>query len=58
MWHGDLVPQEWVDAVMLSPYKGKGSRSNCGDYRGISLLEVVGSLLQSPVELTDKMDLS
>ena len=26
VWHGDLVPQDWVDAIMLSLYKSKGSK--------------------------------
>ena len=29
---------------MLPLYKGKGSKTNCGDYRGISLLEAVGKV--------------
>ena len=29
---------------MLSLYKGKGSKSSCGDYRGISFLEAVGKI--------------
>ena len=41
VWHGDPVLQDWVDAIMLPLYKGKGSKSNCGNYRGISLLEAV-----------------
>ena len=41
VWHDDPVPQDWVDAIMLPLYKGKGSKTNCGDYRGISLLEGV-----------------
>ena len=44
VWHGDPVPQDWVDAIMLPLYKGKGSKENCGDYRGISLLEAVGKV--------------
>ena len=30
---------------MVSLYKGKGSKSECGDHRGISLLEAVGKVL-------------
>ena len=44
VWHGDPVPQDWVDGIMLPLYKGKGSKTNCGDYRGISLLEAVGKV--------------
>ena len=42
--HGNPVPKDWADAIVLSLYKGKGSKSNCGDYRGISLLEAVGKV--------------
>ena len=45
VWHGDSVPQDWIDAIMVSLYKGKGSKSECGDHRGISLLEAVGKVL-------------
>ena len=38
VWQGKLAPQDWVDAILLSLFKGKGSKSECGDYRGISLL--------------------
>ena len=34
---GVPVPQDWIDAILISLYKGKGSKSDCGDYRGISL---------------------
>ena len=54
VWNGDPTPQDWVDAIVLSLYKGKCSKSNCGDHRGISFLGAVGKDL---VELTDKVDL-
>ena len=44
VWNSNPVPQDWVDAIMLPLYKGKGSKTNCGDYRGISLLEAVGKV--------------
>ena len=44
VWRGDPVLQDWVDAFMLPLYKGKGSKPNYGDYRGISLLEAVGKV--------------
>ena len=57
IWHDDPVPRDWVDVIMLPLYKSKGSKSNSGDYRGISLLEAVGKVsLQGPVEPTDKVD--
>ena len=44
VWHGEPVPQDWVDAILISLYKGKGKKSKCGSYRGISLLEAVGKV--------------
>ena len=44
VWKGAPVPQDWIDAILISIYKSKGSKSVCGDYRGISLLESVGKV--------------
>jgi hypothetical protein len=44
VWLGAPVPQDWIDAILISLYKGKGLKSVCGDYRGISLLEAVGKV--------------
>ena len=41
---GDPIPQDWIDAILISLYKGKGSKNVCGQYRGISLLEAVGKV--------------
>ena len=37
------VPQDWRDAILLSLYK-RGSKSDCSNLRGISLLSIVGKL--------------
>ena len=44
VWRGHPVPQDWIDAILISLYKGKGPKSMCGSYRGISLLEAVGKV--------------
>ena len=44
VWRGAPVPQDWIDAILISVFKGKGQKSVCGDYRGISLLEAVGKV--------------
>ena len=41
--HG-VVPENWGSAVIFPLYKGKGERTKCKNYRGISLLSVVGKL--------------
>ncbi len=40
---GRGAPQDWRDAVLVSIYKG-GAKSECGNFRGISLLSVVGKM--------------
>ena len=45
VWTRETVPADWRDAVMVVLYKGKGSRDDCGNYRGIALLSAVGKVL-------------
>ena len=39
-----VVPEDWRSAVILPLYNDKGERSECMNYRGISLLSVVGKI--------------
>ena len=43
-WDRGEVPRDWREAVMLLVYKGKGDKRECSNYRGISVLKVVGKL--------------
>ena len=43
-WTKGQVPEDWTKAVIVPIYKGKGSQQDCKNYRGISLLSVVGKL--------------
>ena len=43
VWNGGEIPQEWKDATIKVLYK-KGDRSNCNNFRGISLLSHVGKV--------------
>ena len=45
MWEEEAIPQEFRDATIVSLYKNKGSKSDCGNYRGISLLSIAGKIL-------------
>ena len=36
-----VVPEYWRSAVIVPLYKGKGERTECKNYRGISLLNVL-----------------
>jgi len=35
VWEYETVPEEWHQGRIISLYKGKGSRSDCCNYRGI-----------------------
>ena len=39
-----VVPVDWVIACMVPLYKGKGDVHECNNFRGISLLSVVGKV--------------
>uniref|UniRef100_A0A2C9LZY7 Reverse transcriptase domain-containing protein n=1 Tax=Biomphalaria glabrata TaxID=6526 RepID=A0A2C9LZY7_BIOGL len=41
-WEQGMVPQELKDFNIVTIYKNKGDRSDCNNYRGISLLSIVG----------------
>ena len=39
-----MMPDDFRDALIFSLYKKKGSKSDCGNYRGIFLLSVAGKI--------------
>lgn len=43
-WEEGAVPQDLRDAKIVTLYKNKGERSDCNNYRGISLLSIVGKV--------------
>ena len=43
-WEVGRVPGDWVLAVIVPLYKGKGCRDVCKSYRGISLLSIPGKV--------------
>ena len=45
VWQDEEVPQEFKDAAIVPIYKKKGDRTDCGNYRGISLLSIAGKIL-------------
>ncbi|XP_038064973.1 uncharacterized protein LOC119735349 [Patiria miniata] len=46
-WNKGAVSQDMCDAKIVTLYKNKGDRSDCYNYRGISLLNTVGKVLGS-----------
>ena len=43
-WAEGEVPQDMRDTKIVTLYKNKGDRSDCNNYRGISLLSIVGKI--------------
>jgi hypothetical protein len=39
------MPQDFRDATIVARFKNKGSRTDCGNYNGISLLSIAGIIL-------------
>ena len=39
-----VVPEYWMSALIAPLYKGKGERTECSNYRGISPVSEVGKM--------------
>ena len=39
-----VMTEDWKSAMIVPLYKGKGERTKCKNYRGISLLSMVGKI--------------
>ena len=46
-WKEETFPQDMRDDNIVTLYKNKGDRRDCNNYRGISLLSVVGKVFCS-----------
>ena len=44
VWKEEVVPDEWHQGIIIPLYKEKGSKSECSNYRGITLLSVPGKV--------------
>ena len=44
VWKEEVVPEEWHQGIIIPLYKGKGSKSECSNYRGITLLSMPGKV--------------
>ena len=43
-WEQGKLPRDLRDAVIVTLYKNKGEKSNCSNYRGITLLSIAGKI--------------
>ena len=44
-WEQGNLPQDLRDAIIITLYKNKGEKSDCSNYRGITLLSIAGKIL-------------
>lgn len=44
-WEQSKLPQDLRDAVIITLYKNTGEKSDCSNYRGITLLSIAGKVL-------------
>jgi Reverse transcriptase (RNA-dependent DNA polymerase) len=44
VWETGEIPADWRKGIILPLYKGKGDRTECKNYRGITLLSVPGKV--------------
>lgn len=49
VWKEGQVPKDWVDAVLI-PIPKKGDLTRCDNWRGISLLDVVGKIVARVIQ--------
>ena len=48
VWAKEIIPTDWIDTIITILFN-KGNRSDCGNYRGISLLSAVGKVFADVV---------
>ena len=46
-WRTETISEDWRNSLLVVLYKGKGPKNDCSNYRGISLLSVVGKILSN-----------
>jgi len=44
VWEEEAVPDEWRQGIIIPLHTGKGSRSECSNYRVITLLSALGKV--------------
>ena len=46
-----IVPDDWDRSFIINLYKGKGDSFDCGNFRGLKLLEVVQKVMERVIEI-------
>ncbi len=57
-WKKGEVPDDWKKAIIVPLYRGKGCRSECSSYRGISLLSVTGGKVYGRILIERLMEVT
>ena len=50
VWRMGSIPEEWGKTIIIPVYKGKGEKSNCKNYRGISLINHIAKIYERILE--------
>ena len=45
VWHSGTIPPDWKKGLVIPIWKRKGDHQDCSNYRGITLLSVLGKVL-------------
>jgi len=46
VWHKEELPEEWKESIIVPVYK-KGDKTDCSNYRGISILSAMYEILSN-----------
>ena len=51
VWHEETVPKQWREGLIVNLFK-KGDKEDPGNYRGITLLSIVGKVFCKVINVT------
>ena len=56
IWKTETTPKQFRYAEIVTIFKNKGSKADCSNYRGVSLLSVVGKILTKILQISNHED--